>query len=352
MVNQRVMLSLVICLLTGSVLWSFVATSEAAEAKLSMDSILQGARREGKVSWASNLVDEEVVALNKAFQKEFPFIKSVEYARMRGPEENERLLSEMQAGIFTHDMVHVGVDLIPRYQSLGFLVDPIDWNGLFKIDPRMIHPRRFGVAVANTLGGIMYNKTKVPKENIPKTWDDCTKPFFKGKMATEVRPQQFTELAADKGEEWAVEYAKKIAANNPKWMSSGTAALTLMVAGEILVLCPTSYGTWYRQASRNPNFPVGWVFPEGTILGDQSLLLSPMKGAANANTAILFVGWVASKGLPILDTGRESLFHPGTKLGKQLKGRAVKVADWDSVAQAERVSKRIVEVWGFPKAAK
>ena len=118
-------------------------------------------------------------------------------------------------------------DLIPRYQSLGFLVDPIDWNGLFKIDPRMIHPRRFGVAVANTLGGIMYNKTKVPKENIPKTWDDCTKPFFKGKMATEVRPQQFTELAADKGEEWAVEYAKKIAANNPKWMSSGTAALTL-----------------------------------------------------------------------------------------------------------------------------
>jgi hypothetical protein len=94
------------------------------------------------------------------------------------------------------------------------------------------------------------------------------------------------------------------------------------------------------------------VFPEGTILGDRSLLLSPMKGAANSNAAILFVGWVASKGLPILDTGRESLFHPDTKLGKQLKGRPVKVEDWDTVAQAERVSKRIVEVWGFPKAAK
>ena len=87
---------------------------------------------------------------------------------MRGPEENERLLSEMQAGIYTHDMVHVGVDLIPRFQSLGFFVDPIDWNGLFKIDPRMIHPRRFGVAVANTLGGIMYNKNKVPKVEHPE----------------------------------------------------------------------------------------------------------------------------------------------------------------------------------------
>jgi ABC-type Fe3+ transport system substrate-binding protein len=352
MVNPRVALALVMCLVTASMPSSFVNTSEAAEVKLSMDSILQGARKEGKISWASNLVEEEVTALNKAFQKEFPFIKSVEYARMRGPEENERLLSEMQAGVFTHDMVHVGSDLIPRYQSMGFLVDPIDWNGLFNIDPRMIHPRRFGVAVANTLGGIMYHKTKVPNEHVPKTWDDCTKPFFSGKMATEVRPQQFTELATAKGEEWAVEYAKKIAANKPRWMSSGTAALTLMVAGEILLLCPTSYGTWYRQASRNPNFPVGWVFPEGTILGDRSLLLSPMKGASNPNAAILFVGWVANKGLPILDTGRESLFHPDTKLGKQLKGRPVKVEDWDSVAQAERVSKRIVEVWGFPKAAK
>src|SRR5687768_2459771 len=82
------------------------AVVNAAQAKLTMDSILQGAKREGKISWASNLVDEEVVALNKAFQKEYPFIKSVEYARMRGPEENERLLSEMQAGIYTHDMVH------------------------------------------------------------------------------------------------------------------------------------------------------------------------------------------------------------------------------------------------------
>ena len=85
MANRRVALSLIICLLAASVLWSFVATSDAAEAKLSADSILQGARREGKLSWASNLVDEEVTALNKAFQKEYPFIKSVEYARMRGP---------------------------------------------------------------------------------------------------------------------------------------------------------------------------------------------------------------------------------------------------------------------------
>jgi len=350
--NRWIATGLAVCLITAPAQWSFVADSVAAEAKLTLDSILQGAKREGKISWASNLVDEEVVAFNKAFQKDYPFVKSVEYTRMRGPEENEKFLSEMQSGVFSHDMVHVGEDLIPRFQRLGFLVDPIDWNGLFKIDPRMIHPRRFGVSIANTLAGIMYNKNKVPKESIPKSWNDCLNPFFRGKMATEVRPQQFTELAADKGEDWAVDYAKKIAANKPKWVSSGTAALTLIVAGEILMLCPTSYGTWYRQASRNPNFPVGWVFPEGTILGDRGMILSPMKGAGNPNTAILFVGWAATKGLTNLDTGRESLFHPETKLGTQMKGRQIKVADWDAVAQSERVSKKIVEIWGFPRAEK
>jgi ABC-type Fe3+ transport system substrate-binding protein len=352
MVKQFFKMALLMALLAAPSQWSFTAEGDAAEAKLTMETIVQGARREGKISWASNLVDEEVVGLNQAFQKDYPFIKSVEYTRMRGPEENEKFLSEMQSGVFSHDMVHVGEDLIPRFQSLGFLVDPIDWNGLFKIDPRMIHPRRFGVSIANTLAGIMYNKNKVPKESIPKSWNDCLNPFFRGKMATEVRPQQFTELAADKGEEWAMDYAKKIAANKPKWVSSGTAALTLMVAGEILMLCPTSYGTWYRQASRNPNFPVGWVFPEGTILGDRGLILSPMKGAGNPNSAILFVGWAATKGLTNLDTGRESLFHPETKLGKQMKGRQIKVADWDAVAQSERVSKKIVEIWGFPRAEK
>ena len=124
--NRRIAAVLTVCLITAPVQWSFVAESGAAQAKLTMDSILQGAKREGKMSWASNLVDEEVTALNKAFQKEYPFIKSVEYARMRGPEENEKLLSEMQSGVFSHDMVHVGEDLIPRFQSLGFLVDPID----------------------------------------------------------------------------------------------------------------------------------------------------------------------------------------------------------------------------------
>jgi ABC-type Fe3+ transport system substrate-binding protein len=219
----------------------------------------------------------------------------------------------------------------------------------------MIHPKRFAVAVGNSLLGIMYHKTKVPKEHVPKSWTDCLNPFFKGRTATEVRPSpHFNELWADKGEAWTLDFAKRLAAHKPRWSSSGTAALTMVAAGEMLLFCPTSYGTWYRQASRKPNFPVGWVFPEGPILGSRGLVLSPMKGAGNPHAAMLLVGWIASKGLPILDTGRESVFHPGTKLGAEFKraGREIKVMNWEDIAHSDSRSKRILEVWGFPKADK
>src|SRR5262245_6076339 len=348
---DRATLSLLISLLALTASRS----SEAAQASLSLDAVSPGAKKEGKVAWASNLVEEEVTSLNKAFQAEFPFVKNVEYARLRGTEEAEKLLSEMQAGIFPYDMVHVGEDLTDRYEKLGFLVPGVDWQGLFGVDARMVHPKRFAIAVGNSLLGIMYHKAKVPKEYIPKTWNDCVNPFFRDKMATEVRPSpHFNELWSDKGEEWTLDFAKKIAANKPKWSSSGTAALTMIVAGETLLFCPTSYGTWYRQASRKPNFPVGFVFPEGPILGSRGLLLSPLKGAGSPNAAILLTGWIATKGLPILDTGRESVFHPGTKLGAEFKktDREIKVMNWAEVAESDKRAKRVIEVWGLPKSDK
>ena len=168
-----------------------------------------------------------------------------------------------------------------------------------------------------------------------------------------MRPQQFTELAAAQGEEWAVDYAKKIAANKPKWMSSGTAALTLMVAGEILLPRPTSYGTWYRQASRNPNFPVGWVFPEGPILGDQKSTSEPgqRRSQCQCGDTICRLGREQRTADP-LTQGVKVSFTPRPNWPSKSKGRTIKVADWDVVAQAERVSKRIVEIWGFPRAEK
>jgi ABC-type Fe3+ transport system substrate-binding protein len=342
----------VIALICGSTAVTFAA----GDAKgLTMDSIIAGAKKEGKISWGTNLRPREVKKLNKAFQKEYPFIKKISYSRARGGEQAESVISEMQAGIFPYDLIHVQPELASRYRKLGFLMDRIDWKGLFGVDPTLITPGGFGVSVGNNSAGIVYNKAQVPKDRVPKKWSDCYDPFFKGRVSVDVRPTHMMSVWAGYGEEWTLDFAKKLLANKPRWIRGNTQATLLVAAGELLISCPASHGSWYRQSSRKPNFPAGFVFPEGPIVAGRDLNLSPIKGrTASPNTAILLSGWISTKGVTYLDTGRESLFHPGTKLGKRFKEskREIKVQSWGDFQKEEERTRKILGIWGFPKPNK
>ena len=311
--------------------------------------IIEGAKKEGKVSWGSYLDETEVGELNKAFQKEYPFIK-VDYTRLRPP--YERLLLEMQAGNFPYDTMAIRPDLIGQHRQLGYLIDPFDWNGVFGVDTRMIHPDRFAVSLITNPSVIVYNKNLVPKEHVPKTWADCYDPHFKGKLVVLVAAGQVVTLWSAFGEKWGLDFAKRLLANNPRWVSGNTNALTLVASGEMLMVCPTSHGTWYRYVKDQPGAPVAAVFPEGPVATDRDMLLTPIKGAGNPNAALLLTGWAASKGVTFLRTGRESVFHPGSELGAQVKrmGREIKVQPWEFVTDEEKYQRRILEIWGFPKA--
>jgi ABC-type Fe3+ transport system substrate-binding protein len=332
---------------------AFNAAIEAAE-KLTMKSIIEGAKKEGKVSWGTNLEEHEVQNLHRAFQKEYPFIKEVSYSRLRGVENAERNIAEMQAGTFAFDMLHMQEELISRYRELGFLMGSIDWKGLFGVDERMIHPNGFGVSVGNNPAGVVYNEKKVPKQRVPKKWSDCYDPFFKGKVSVDVRPTGMLSLWAGYGEEWTLDFAKKLGANEPRWIRGNTQAVLLVAAGEVLLSCPGSHGSWHRQVLKKRSFPVGFVFPEGPIVTGRDLLITPMKGSPHPNAAVLLTGWIATKGVTHLDTGRDSLFHPGTKLGAEFKrmNREIKVESWDQSAKAEQIMTKMLEIWKFPKPSK
>jgi iron(III) transport system substrate-binding protein len=341
----------------GAWMWAVLAclatpvTSAATAPKgPTLDAILQGAKQEGKLSWATNLEEHEVRELHKVFQTEYPFIK-INYKRVMGGEQSQRVLSEMQASIFPYDLMSIGEEAVGHFQQLGFLIDPVDWHKLFGVDQRMIHPRGFAVSVGNNPAVIYYNKKLVPKEHVPKTWADCYNPYFMGKFSVDVRPAHMLSLMNAYGEEWTLDFAKKLLANKPKWMRGNSLATTMVASGEVLLSCPASHGSWYRAAQGKPGYPVGVVFPEGPIVASREVLLSPIKGAPNPNAALLMTGWVASKGVKYLHTGRESLFHPETELGAETKrmNREIKVEAWDMAIRSEELMRKILEVWGFPK---
>ena len=327
------------------------ARTDAAELgqPVTMNSIVAAAKKEGKVSWGSYLDEKEVGEINQVFHKEFPFIK-VDYTRLRPP--HERLMLEMQVGHFPYDAMMVRPNLIAQHKQLGHFFDAIDWRGLFGIDPRMIHADGFGVAVVTNPIVIVYNKNLVPKERVPKTWADCHDPYFKGKLVTLVDASHTVALWGAFGEQWALDFAKKLLANNPRWVSGNTNSQTLVATGEMLLVCPAGHGSFYRYVKEQPGVPLGAVFPEGPIVANRDVLIAPIKGAANPNAALLLTGWVASKGVTLLRTGRESVFHPGSELGGQVKRmmRDVKVESWEMLTEEEKYERQLMEIWGFPKA--
>jgi ABC-type Fe3+ transport system substrate-binding protein len=215
----------------------------------------------------------------------------------------------------------------------------------------MIHPQGFIVSIGNNPTGIYYNSTLVPKEHVPKTWEDCTNPYFKGKLSMDVRPVGLTYLMYLNGEEWALDFAKRLLANNPKWVRGNVLATTMVASGEHAISCVNGHGSWYRAAQGKPGYPVKFVFPEGPVVTGRELLLTPIRGAANPNAAILMTGWLASKGVKYLHTGRESIIHPDTELGAQVRkmGREIKIVPWDKVIRADESINKILQVWGFPK---
>jgi len=329
-----------------------IYAADAAKGQ-TLDSIVQGAKKEGKLSWSTNLEEHEVKELHKALQSEFPFLK-INYKRIMGGEQRQRILSEMQAGMFPYDLMSIEDEASDDFQKQGFLIDPVNWQKIFGMDPRMVHPQGYAVSVGNNPAGIYYNNKLVPKERVPKTWADCYNPYFMNKMSADVRPTHMVSVMYGYGEDWTFDYAKKLLANKPKWFRGNSLAVTMVASGEVVLSCPASHGSWYRAALGKTNYPVSFVYPEGPIVASREIFLTPVKGAPNPNAAILMTGWVAAKGVKYLRTGRESLFHPESELGAQIKkmGRPLKVTDWDTATKTEDLMRKILEVWGFPKPEK
>ena len=153
--------NVVLCSVLCFILTPSMSTAAEVPRNLTMASIIEGAKKEGKISWGTYLDENEVSEINKNFQKEYPFLK-IEYTRLRPP--HERLMLEMQAGNFPYDAMMLRPNLIRQHREFGHLFDPIDWKGLFGIDPRMVPPEAFGVSVVTNPIVIVYNKNLVPKK--------------------------------------------------------------------------------------------------------------------------------------------------------------------------------------------
>jgi iron(III) transport system substrate-binding protein len=257
--------------------------------------LLEGARKEGTLTWYIAQVDGETAeVMGRAFTAHYPDVK-VSVIRTTGQVAYERLTQDLknnapQCDVFgTTDIAHMPA-LMKRNELAQFVPD----------NAKALAPAFKGLGedgwyypTSSTLMLIIYNTQKIKPEDAPKTWTDLLDPKLKGRVA--FGHPAFSGYVGC----WTLEmrtlygwqYFDKLAKNNPRIGRSGNDPITLLNAGE----CNAGLGplaTTLLSASKGN--PIAVQYPtDGSLLciGPSAVLAR----APHPNAARLFMNWLLSQ---------------------------------------------------------
>jgi iron(III) transport system substrate-binding protein len=323
----------------------------------SHDEILAGAKREGKLRVLNTLDAETTNHLIKAFREKYPFI-GVEAREVAGTEGAQRFLLEMQAGQTKDwDIFHLPRDFFNKFTPHARKIDIFGMaqQGILAIPVKMIDPKnRNIVAPASAIQAVAYNKTLIPAEKVPNTWEDFLKPEFKGKkFMMDIRPHGFGSMAAGLGIEWVQNYARKLKEQEPIWVRGYSRTLTAIAAGEYALHQQANFHSCMQIAEKDPTKSIVCkvVEPIPVRLSEEEGIL---QNAPRPHAALLWLEFQASPaGQKIIDKYeplKSSIYAPGSELEKITRGKKLLVGDWSVYQNIDRWVEMTVEAFGFPKA--
>ena len=318
--------------------------------------ILAKAKNEGQLRVLSSLDPESFQPMIDSFKKKYPFA-DVQISELTGTEALQRHLLELKTGTLKNwDVLHASQDAYSELSAHAMKLDVLGMaeQGVLRINPKMIDPEnRAVVAIASGLCSIAYNKTLVPADQVPNQLEDVLKPFFKGKkLVVDIRPHCMAALMAGQGEEWVINFARKLKAQDPAWVRGNTRALTSIASGEYPMHQLTNYHSCVRatQKDKRKSLVCKVIEPVPIRIQEPDFIVSSAK---NIYTGLLFLEHEASpEGQKILDEiepMKSSLFGGGA-VSKVIAGKKISLNDFSTYAQSQDWMKKIIEAYGFPKA--
>jgi ABC-type Fe3+ transport system substrate-binding protein len=321
----------------------------------SRDEIVARAKKEGKLRVMSSLDPGSFKPMADSFKKKYPFI-DIQIHEITGAEALQRHLLELKAGtVRDWDVLHASEDFYSDYAAQAMKIDILGMaeQGVLNINPKMVDPvNRTIVAVASGLCSIAYNKDRVPADRVPNQLEDVLKPEFKGKkMTVDVRPHCMAALMAAQGEEWVVNYARKIRDQDPVWVRGNTRALTAISVGEYSMHQLTNYHSCVRatRKDKNKSLMCKVIEPVSIRIQEPDFIV---KNAASPAAGLLFLEHQASpEGQKVLDESepvKSSLFSGG-EVSKILQGKKISLNDFQTYHKTANWMKMIVEAYGFPR---
>ena len=325
----------------------------------SHDEIVSKAKQEGKLRVVVSLDAGILKRLSEGFTKKYPFIQ-VQADEIRGIDAYTRQLQELQAGLAKGiDVNEVDYDYYNDYLPHLKKVDMYGMaeHRVIQMPLQMVDPiNRNIVAVGSGIQVAAHHKKLLPADAVPDNWEGFLKPEFKDRKFTlGIRPKDVAALVPAWGLEKTLDFSRKLAAQNPIWVSGDTRTITSMLAGEYALFFGPNYDSVLRAKNKDKLDVLGHKLVEPVIIRlneSEGILAS----AERPYAALLWLEFVASPdGQKVLEEGgpyEGSVFIQGTVQEKAVRGKKQSMVDWRHYAKMPEYMKRVVEAYGFPRAEK
>ena len=319
--------------------------------------LVEKAKQERNLRILVNMDPATLKAATKAFNQRYPFI-NLHAQEITGTDMVQRNVLEIKSGRAREwDIIYPSRDLYSEYQPYLWKVDLLQMaeRGVLQIPAAMIDPKNRNIVVPYTrIIASAYNKNSLSAEQLPKSWEDFLKPDFKGKkFAMDIGPRPIACLVPAWGLEKTIDFARKLAAQEPIWVRGVSRTLPSIASGEIPMMMGTLMHSVRRAELKDRTGALQHLVLEPVpvyLTSEQAILAT----SQNRHAAVLWLEWMASaESQKIADEqepmGSSHLFRGGG-VEQELRGKKLSWVTWEQHASMESWMAKLFEAYGFPNA--
>ncbi len=245
--------------------------------------LLEGARREGSVSFYTSFPPEDVAALNAAFEKRY----GVKARAWRAASEKvlQRVVAEAQAGRDEVDLVDsnsVPLELMRRQGLLQAVRSPHQ----AELIPAAVPAHREWAWARLSVFVQAYNTRLVKKTELPASYGELLDPRWKGRLGIEASDEDwFAEVVQGLGEEKGLRLFRELAAKNGLSVRRGHSLLAQMVASGEVAFALTVYNFTAEQL-KGQGAPLEWLMLAPAVAHGNGFAV--LKRAPHPHAALLY----------------------------------------------------------------
>lgn len=209
-------------------LFLFSEVSKAANSEL--EQLIEGAKKEKDVNFYHSGGIEDGNAVVQRFEKKYPFLK-VNFYRTGGEKFLIKVMTEIQAKRYVADVILALGSSMHIFRKAGILEKYVSTEDRF-------FPNEFkdyGYWVTNYVGVYVnsYNTKLVPKELLPKTYEDILSPRWNGKMMMDpTKVDWFVGMLQIMGKEKGLNWMEALSKKNISQRIGHTLICQLVASGE------------------------------------------------------------------------------------------------------------------------